>query len=84
MEKVTLKQLSICKCGYPLFKTYVKLGTVYEVDLDQKKMMELMCGGCGATTVDIPCVWSSNPHGGRPGFLPMAMFEAQAPPETIQ
>jgi hypothetical protein len=76
-NKVTLKCLSICPCGFPVLKEDIKLGTEYEIDPAQAERCTFICGGCGRQQ-SVECVWvEAREHGTMAGFLPKLIFEAE-------
>jgi hypothetical protein len=70
--KTSIIKLSICQCGYPLFKDSVKLGDEYDVDLSRRRMGSIKCGGCG---MDIPTMGIWTEGNGDAGWLPGEAFD---------
>ena len=76
-NKVTLKRLSICPCGFPVLKEDIKLGTEYEVDPAQTGRFTFICGGCGRQ-LSIEGIWvEPRAPGTHAGFLPKLIFESE-------
>jgi hypothetical protein len=76
MAKAVLKKLSVCECKFPLLSENIQLGTEYEIDLEARQSIGLICGGCNKTThgIDGVYVYGREP-GHRDGFLPFEVFE---------
>jgi hypothetical protein len=75
---VHLVRTSICKCGYPLMASYVKVGDAYQIDEKSTRQAQLRCGGCkGVLDVNVVFAAGKGDHRGA-GWLPMDVFEASA------
>jgi hypothetical protein len=74
LRPAKLVKLSVCACGFPLFKEHIRVGDVYAVNPDKKEMATLICGGC-RSRIPLLCIWANAPHGGEPGYLPEQVFE---------
>lgn len=69
-----LKQLSICACGYPALREEIPLGTEYDLKWHATATFSWRCGGCGERQ-SIIGVWVESRNGGKPGYLPVELFE---------
>ena len=70
--QITLKQLSVCQCGFPTLDEGIPLGTIYNIIPDRMCEAELQCGGCGAV-IPVIAVWVERE--GHGGYLPRQIFE---------
>jgi hypothetical protein len=73
-EKVTLKKLSACACGFQTLKDGIALDTEYEVNKSTAEKVDYVCGGCGKTT-SLTAIWVYARGDGRGGFLPKSLFD---------
>ena len=73
MKIETVKRLSLCSCGFPLFKVEIELGTQYEVDAAAHAPAVLICGGCGSE-VPVTLVPARRVGQSYRGQLPAAVF----------
>lgn len=77
LTKTTIKCLSICRCGFPVLKDEIGLGTEYSVDWNRRLGgVTFICGGCGHKQ-QIETIWvESRKTPGKPGgYLPRQIFE---------
>lgn len=72
--KVKLDKLSICSCGYPALDESIPIGTEYEIEETMTQPFTWRCGGCGELQ-HIIGVWVCSRNGGKPGYLPIELFE---------
>ncbi len=60
MKSVTLKRLSICKCGFHTLDESIKLGTIYTIDeISVRGGFSYFCGGCKRTMYNVEVVKAS-------------------------
>jgi len=71
--KVTLTNLSICPCGFPLLDETIQIGQEYDIDPNHRITATLTCGGCHQKHTLI-AVWVESRAGGRAGYLPEEVF----------
>lgn len=63
-------KLSICPCGFSLFKEHIKIGTVYYVNPQPNyaKKQRMQCGGCNRVLIiELVPVWDVDRWGWIPG-----------------
>lgn len=78
-ESVTVKQLSLCPCGFPVLKADIQLGTTYVIHRDNMVTLTLICGGCRRRHL-LSCVWCDATPNGDEGYLPIEIFQEPRPP----
>jgi hypothetical protein len=71
-----LKKLSVCSCGFTLLREEIQLGTVYHVDIEDRRTLLYICGGCGERAL-LECVKVQRRMDSAAGYLPVAAFSDQ-------
>lgn len=70
-----LARLTFCQCGYPMFRSYVKIGDPYEVDPASKRVLSYKCGGCNRIQKGVECVMAGPKNSRTGGYIPIQLFD---------
>jgi hypothetical protein len=73
-EKVTLKRLSLCPCGFRALRDEIGLGTEYQIARDKAAPFTFQCGGCGKKQ-HLVAVYVAERADAAAGYLPIKLFE---------
>lgn len=72
--KTTLKQLSVCSCGFPALDEKIQLGTEYDIEPGKVKSYHWTCGGC-KDQFYLLCVFVHPRGESHGGYLPLDLFD---------
>jgi hypothetical protein len=74
----TYVKKSLCVCGYSTLNENVPLGTVYRIYPHTAAAYTMRCGNC-RRLFPVVCVWCDPSEYGNGGFLPLGIFDTEAP-----
>lgn len=72
--------LSFCACKFPILHEDIPLGTLYDVDIKRRIVMDYRCGGC-QKWFHVDAVFCKRRGTSNEGYLPSALF-FKPPPQN--